>query len=294
MKKSDSTYEFRPVGVSPNELSAIAGLFQVVWPTLKHLNPNYLRWLYADNPNGTIIGINAWSDNKLAGHYVVVPIQACFYGEPVKAALSLNTAVHPDHQGRGLFTKLAGDTYGLAKQQGIHHVIGVANANSTPGFLRKLEFQLISPLNARLLWRSPRRLRSSNANNAGWSRVWSDDDLRWRVSNPSIRYTIQYRSGCRQILSPTHLPGVRAVLKLDDATNGTLADCSPLSTGSDIGLRLWLGLSAKIEFPSLGGFELPNRLKKSPLNLIVRYLEPGTKPIKSKDVEFEAIDFDAY
>ena len=59
-------------------------------------------------------------------------------------------------------------------------------------------------------------------------------------------------------------------------------------------LKVWLGLSSRIEFPSLGGFELPDRLKKSPLNLIIRHLCSDTPPVKADDVEFEAIEFDAY
>ena len=33
-----------------------------------------------------------------------------------------------------------------ARQQGVQTVVGVANANSTPGFLRRLSFELVGPL----------------------------------------------------------------------------------------------------------------------------------------------------
>ncbi|MBN2559423.1 MAG: GNAT family N-acetyltransferase [Phycisphaerae bacterium] len=287
-------YDFRRIGTGDDECAAIAQLFRAVWPAAHHLTIPYIQWLYTLNPSGTVIGVNAWSDGVLAGHYAVIPIRASFYGEPVKAALSLNTAVHPEHQGRGLFTKLARQTYDLAKEDGVHHIVGVANANSTPGFTRKLEFELIEQLDVRLLWRSPRVRPLRELGAVSWSRVWEPDDLRWRLQNPSVRYTVRSSKGCRQILSPTGVRGISAVLKLDDLSKAAPLDDSVVSTAPYAGLKLWMGVSSRVEFPSLGGMVIPNRLKKSPLNLIVRLLQPGSKRVDVKTTEFETIDFDAY
>ncbi len=287
-------YDFRPVGTGDAELETIAGLFRLVWPQARHLTSAYLRWLYAANPSGPVIGFNAWSGDTLAGHYVVIPVRVLFHGEPVKAALSLNTAVHPDHQGRGLFTKLAEQTYDLAKTRAVHHVVGVANANSTPGFVRKLSFQLVQPLDVYVLWRWPTLRSTLESLSTSWSRIWEPSDLSWRLRNPSVRYSVRTRRRCRQILSPTGTCGVSALLKLDVASEAAPIDDVPLSAAPCLGLRLWMGLSSRIVFPTLGGMRLPERFRKSPLNLIVRYLEPGSTPIDAGTVEFQAIDFDAY
>ncbi|MFQ5495797.1 MAG: GNAT family N-acetyltransferase, partial [Phycisphaerae bacterium] len=165
-----------------------------------HLTPAYLRWLYADNPRGQVIGFNAWSGGELAGHYAVIPIRALLDGKTVHAALSLNTAVHPDHQGKGLFTRLAEMTYDRAVALGVDHVVGVANANSTPGFVRKLAFESVGRLEARLFWRWPRPAVAGSVAAGRWSRRWDADDLSWRIRNPSARYTVRYHRGTRWIL----------------------------------------------------------------------------------------------
>jgi hypothetical protein len=47
---------------------------------------------------------------------------------------------HPNHQGKGLFTKLAKLTYDLAKEEGIEFIFGFPNKNSYPGFIKKLNW----------------------------------------------------------------------------------------------------------------------------------------------------------
>ncbi|MCK4343439.1 MAG: GNAT family N-acetyltransferase [Phycisphaerae bacterium] len=287
-------YDFRPIGIGEDELRAVAELFRVVWPEAEHLTRDYLHWLYVENPSGPVIGFNAWSGEVLAGHYVVIPIRAAFHGRPCQAALSLNTAVHSEHQGRGLFTRLAQQTYELAKSEGVHHVVGVANANSTPGFLRKLEFQLVKRLDARILWRQPTLRAASECAPPSWTRIWEPEDLRWRLQNPSVRYSVQTKRGCRQILAPTGKCRIHAILKLELASEAAALDGVDVDAGPLVGLKLWLGLSLRVKFSSLGGLAVPQRFRASPLNLIIRYLEPGSTLIEAQTVEFEAIDFDAY
>ncbi len=285
-------YEYRPVGVETAELAAVVELFATVWPAAHHLTVDYVRWLYADNPSGPVIGYNAWSGAALAGHYVVIPIRARIHGQVVPAALSLNTAVHPAHQGKGLFTELARRSYEMARTRGAHHVIGVANANSTPGFLRKLEFHDLGPLDARILWAAP--TLDARATPAAWERVWEPHDLAWRVRNPSRRYTLVAKRGCRQILAPTGRYGILALLKLDPLSEAAPLDGWAVRRPLLPRPLLWIGRSARVRFRPLGGARLPDRFRASPLNLVIRYLVPGTPPVTPDTVEFAALDFDAY
>ncbi len=285
-------YEYRPVDVTASELAAVVGLFAAVWPDARHLTVDYVRWLYAENPNGPVIGYNAWRGTALAGHYVVIPIRARLHGQVVPAALSLNTAVHPAHQGKGLFTELARRTYDEARTRGAHHVIGVANANSTPGFLRKLEFHDLGPLDARILWSAP--TLGPRAAPPAWERVWEPHDLAWRIRNPSRPYTLVARHGCRQILAPTGRYGLLALLKLDSPSEAAPLPGRAVHRPLLPRPMLWIGRSARVRFRALGGVRLPNRFRASPLNLIIRYLVPGTPPVAPEAVEFAAIDFDAY
>lgn len=77
-----------------------------------------LHWQYKDNPDGPAVGFNAWHGEELAGHYVTIPLKAMVNGTVEKGLLSLNTATHPAHHGKGLLTKLAKTTYALAAEKG--------------------------------------------------------------------------------------------------------------------------------------------------------------------------------
>jgi len=212
----------------------------------------------------------------------------------VNAALSLNTAVHPDHQRRGLFRDLAERTYELAKDRDVHHIVGVANANSTHGFVKRLGFDLIGHLDVRLLWRSPRPTISGGAVPPSWQHIWEPHDLAWRLRNPSAPYRLSRRAGYLEVLARTHIPGVRAILKLDDPAEADTYRESRLEASRGPSLRLWMGRSTRIDIPAGSGIPVPDRLKPSPLNLIVRRLRSDSPPIDPARVEFEAIDFDAY
>ena len=72
-------------------------------------------------------------------------------GSITRAALSLNTAVHERGRGGGVFVELGERTVGKAAELGVESVVGVANANSTPGFVRRLGFDLLAPLPAKMI-----------------------------------------------------------------------------------------------------------------------------------------------
>ena len=292
--RADREYNVRAIGTSPLELKTVAELCRIVWPRLRHLTPDYLSWQYAENPCGPVIGFNAWAGHTLAAHYAVIPIRAAIHGVVVDAALSLNTAVHPDHQRRGLFIDLAERTYQLAEDRGVHHIVGVANANSTHGLVKRLGFDLIGPLDVRVLWRSPRRVGARGDAPPSWQRIWEPHDLEWRLRNPSASYRLSRRAGRLQVLAHTHIPGMRAILKLESSAEAGSLENARLGTSHGLFVRLWMGRSTLILIPTGSGLPVPDWLKPSPLNLIMRRLRKDSRPIDPARVEFEAIDFDAY
>ena len=85
---------------------------------------------------------------------------------------------------KGLFTKLAAKTFEAGAAQGYDGVYGVANANSTPGFVRKLGFQLVRPLEARIGIGGLRHGEKASASALSFERSWSPAALRWRCANP--------------------------------------------------------------------------------------------------------------
>jgi GNAT superfamily N-acetyltransferase len=270
-------------GIEPAKLQHYAALLSEVFGAGPKFTPAALAWRYRDNPAGQVVGADAWAGERLAAHYVTCPLTAMVEGVPRRGLLSLNTATHPDFQGRGLFTRLAEATYAAGAAAGYDFVIGVANANSTPGFERKLGFQLVTPLAAGLLARRPRRFRSAEVQFAG---QWSAADLAWRLANPAGGYATARSGDLTGVWARTHLPLVRCAAFLPGAS----ADGAP-----PLGLSLFIGLEPRLDLEGLGFLPIPQRFRPSPLNLIWRPLS-GAAPARldagAAAVSF--LDFDPY
>src|SRR5258708_2073413 len=141
-------YEYRNTVTDAKSISLYSDLLSSVFPDTKKYTPQFLDWQYNQNPSGKVVGYDAFLNGELVGHYVTIPVLYSFNNENIKGLLSLNTATHPSHQGKGLFTKLAQRTFDFAQGQGFKFVIGVANQNSSHGFINKLGFTLVAPLEA--------------------------------------------------------------------------------------------------------------------------------------------------
>lgn len=284
--------EIRAVSTDASALASYERLFQHCFPGASHLNVAYLDWLYARNPAGTVIGCDAWEGDTLAAHYVCVPAQAIVAGRPLQVMLSLNTATHPDFQGKGLFTRLADATYQAGAAAGVGAVYGVANANSTPGFIRKLGFTLVRPLDARVgFGRVDDAQAQAARERAEFRRDWSQAALEWRIANPQRHYTL-VRAGEGRIgaEASTGKPGLLAWDEVPLPAGMKTSAASP-----SLGMRLHLGLRPR------GGdrkgttwFDIPQRFRPSPLNMIFRPLGDGVVVPSADAVQLGQLDFDAF
>jgi len=175
--------QFVPIGFDQQTLAEYSALFSACFPSTNKFTPAYIAWLYVRNPDGNAFGFDAREDGVLAAHYVCIPAQARIDGRTVRVLLSLNTATHPRFQGQGLFTKLAAMTFDAAAGAGFEGIYGVANANSTPGFIRKLGFQLVRPLDA-LVGVGRTGAVDDRARPCAFERLWTTQALDWRCANP--------------------------------------------------------------------------------------------------------------
>jgi GNAT superfamily N-acetyltransferase len=280
-----------PIEFSEDSLAAYAALFSVCFPRSHKYSVEYLRWLYCENPAGLAIGFDAWDDGKLAAHYVCVPADASVGGRNVKVLLSLNTATHPSYQGKGLFTKLAEMTYNSGSEKGFDCVYGVANANSTPGFVRKLGFQLVEPLEARVGIGGLHIDYELSRRCTQFERIWSQSGLDWRCSNPGNAIYWRKCAGMVQY----HARVLRPVVSV-------YAEFSPRQVEMAGGImsnhvatvRLFLGLVPGAACKFRQYFHIPHRLRPSPLNFIYRSLSAKVATIEKGQVSLSFLDFDAY
>jgi GNAT superfamily N-acetyltransferase len=276
----------RPAGTAPSQLQAYSGLLNAVFDSTA-FSPEALAWRYRDNPAGAVVGADAWDGERLAAHYVTCPLEARIDGQVVRGLLSLNTATHPDYQGRGLFTRLAEAAYAQGTQAGYDFVIGVANANSTPGFLRKLAFQNVGRLHAGVLARLPGGFSNAPLQYEG---AWRGELLSWRLANPNGRYVIARRGALLGVWARTHLPFVRCAAFLADQEQSART-----AAGAPLAATLFIGLEPRMDLGRHGFLPVPERFRPSPLNLIWRSIGANAPAALRPDAAaLNFLDFDPY
>lgn len=278
--------EIKPSGTTPRQLAAYSDLLGRVFGPLPKFTTKALEWLYRDNPEGAVVGADAWAGDTLAAHYVSIPMRTIVQGKSARVLLSLNTATAPEFQGQGLFTTLADATYAAAREQGFQGVFGFANANSTPGFLRKLAFQKVRGLEAGLLLRPPRGLTNAPT---GFQVDWTPANLAWRLANPAAKYRVARQGDLLGVWADTGVLMLRCAAFLpghaEVATTGGRPWTPPL----------FIGLEPRLSLPAHGFTPIPARLRPSPLNMIWRRLDD--KLPEALDPETAAVsflDFDPY
>jgi len=279
-------YHFENVKTDTDGIARCTSLLKEVFPSLTDITCDYIRWQYADNPCGQIVGFNAFFNEKLVAHYVAQPFVARINGEVQKGLLSLNTATHPEHQGKKLFTTLAEKTYEYAFSQGYAFVIGVANANSTPGFLRKLGFQHVAPLTVKLGWGKIHT--NPQEKPFTFEHVWDAETIGWRLRNPRCTYNISEKS----VFTSAKKFGIKALMGFFE--KDILEKCPQNKNRLYKPVTLYLGLDSSINWQHGSYFNLPKQLKPSPLNLIFRDLTGNNLKLDPQNIKFQTIDFDAY
>lgn len=106
----------------------------------------HFDWQYVNNPAGPIRGFGAFLDKKLVAIYVVSPVRFQVGNEIVFGAQSMDTLTLPCAQKKGLFKKLAVQTYEDLIQEGrVKFTYGFPNQNSKHGFVKYLNWTLLDP-----------------------------------------------------------------------------------------------------------------------------------------------------
>lgn len=275
-------YKIEQMAVADDTLEEVKGLLHLSFPNrTEKFSTEYLKWQYADNPRGHVIAYNAYDqEGKIAAHYAVIPVEMMIKGKIEKGVLSLNTATHPDHRGKRLFTILAEHTYNRAQELGHKFVIGVANANSTHGFLKNLGFYLIAPLEVKVGCGNPFVESSLNKRN---HIHYDEQTMRWRLRCPYYSYSFNGNTIYGKINKPLFHTAVASAPEAIQVNElGLKKNFAPLN--------LYVGLGNKI---ACSYFNLPSFIKRSPFNLIFKDMSEGILPkMTTENITFQLLDFD--
>lgn len=105
----------------------------------KTLTEKLWQWAFLENPCGEPIASLCFNENnKLIGHYAVIPLVLRNEKNAISVSLSMTTMVSLAYRKYGVFVEQANRVYEEAREQGIKLIIGFPNANSAPGFKKRL------------------------------------------------------------------------------------------------------------------------------------------------------------
>ncbi len=310
--------------ISSSQLAAVNDLLLRVFSQAKFADRAYLEWQYLQGPDGPAIFSNYMEEGTCVGHYCVLPQNYIRVDTQCRLALSLNTAVDHRFRLKGLFNKLAQETYAKARDQcGIKGIVGVANANSTPGFLGRLGFRLLGPLPVGIgfcpwFFKKNRKAKTFFVNDAflasdsfdvimdsldfrstgGLSQKWSPTKIKWRLSNPTANYKLHEACDGVLVSQTDQYNRLRVVILLKFFPKKEIRSIDSMAlvgaACKDAGTPLFL-YAGYNPATKLRLVRLPESLKPSPLNLIFKELDQ--MPAGSTDVSFETFeffDFDVY
>lgn len=269
-------------------------LHRTCFPNSPTPSLDYFKWLYSENPAGNAVGADAWCEDVLVGQVIAVPASYVLKDVPVNGVLAVNVAVHPKFQGRLLFKKLGLEMCEYAREDGFGFVIGVANRQATPGWIRHMGFQLVQPLDAVVGFGD---LGINHANSMPFPielrHAWSPDALKWRLKNPKnkVHLVLDCSSKLIKTFASSGTIGLSAYAELPYCDQEY--PFVPKKKDFKLLPRVFLGLIPNHEFKS-NYLKIPDRYKPSPLNLIYKNLIDTEDKITPGSCFINFLDFDAF
>lgn len=93
------------------------------------------KWKHHQNPFGKSPILIAEEGGKIIGLRTFLRWEFTYKNNIINAARAVDTAVHPAHQGKGIFRKLTLELVDQMKRQGVDLIYNTPNSNSLPGYL---------------------------------------------------------------------------------------------------------------------------------------------------------------
>jgi GNAT superfamily N-acetyltransferase len=100
------------------------------------LHARLFAWKHYENPFGMSPAWVAISGGRVVGFRTFLRWEFVLDGQLVRAVRAVDTATHPDHEGRGVFTALTTHALGGLGEEGVDFVFNTPNERSRPGYLR--------------------------------------------------------------------------------------------------------------------------------------------------------------
>lgn len=99
-------------------------------------NRAFFLWKHRENAYGRSPGWVAVADGHVVGFRTFLRWEFERGGDVVRAVRAVDTATHPDHQGRGIFRRLTLQALDDLQREGVDFVFNTPNEQSRPGYLK--------------------------------------------------------------------------------------------------------------------------------------------------------------
>jgi GNAT superfamily N-acetyltransferase len=97
--------------------------------------PEFFQWKHTDNPFGPSFMLVGEADGRIVGLRAFMRWRFRAGERTVEAVRAVDTATHPDYQGRGVFTRLTREAL-AALEQDVDLVFNTPNEKSLPGYMK--------------------------------------------------------------------------------------------------------------------------------------------------------------
>jgi GNAT superfamily N-acetyltransferase len=137
MNRSDARTDVQIRPYRPEDEDAVLALLSDALgagPTGER-SATFFRWKHSQNPFGPSLMLVAEADGLVVGLRAFMRWRFVAGNEEYKALRAVDTATHPDHQGRGIFRRLTLSALDIGRT-GSDFVFNTPNGQSLPGYLK--------------------------------------------------------------------------------------------------------------------------------------------------------------
>lgn len=96
----------------------------------------YWHWKHHANPFGPSRALVAEADSRLVGLRIFMRWTWTTAGERIPSVRAVDTATHPDWQGKGIFTRLTSRLVDEIESEGVPLIFNTPNSRSRPGYIK--------------------------------------------------------------------------------------------------------------------------------------------------------------
>jgi GNAT superfamily N-acetyltransferase len=119
------------------DIPAIVDLLKMsLGESLMPKSERYWRWKHIENPFGRSPVLLCFEGSLLIGVRAFMRWEWRYNGRIYHAVRAVDTATHPNHQGKGIFKNLTLALVNYCKEHGIQFVFNTPNEQSKPGYLK--------------------------------------------------------------------------------------------------------------------------------------------------------------